>query len=143
MANGNWELRIRTELRDRDSILVSVQDSGPGIEPKQLDSIFGTFVSTKSQGIGLGLAICRMIIERHGGQLSALRGAIPIRFAYRWKGERFRKLTSLGGLPPINLLQLGDAQSGFVRSAGSEPMTNVNDLLGFRTHRRFFRRGHL
>jgi signal transduction histidine kinase len=64
-------LRVRTELRGRDAIVVSVQDSGPGIDPKQLDGIFGAFVTTKTHGTGLGLAICRMIIDHHGGQLSA------------------------------------------------------------------------
>jgi signal transduction histidine kinase len=48
-----------------------VEDSGPGIDPKKLNGIFDVFTSTKPQGMGLGLAICRSIIERHGGQLSA------------------------------------------------------------------------
>jgi signal transduction histidine kinase len=48
-----------------------VEDSGPGIELKTLDTMFEAFVTTKSQGMGLGLAICRTIVERHGGQLSA------------------------------------------------------------------------
>jgi signal transduction histidine kinase len=64
-------LRVRTEVRGRDEIAVAVQDSGPGIDPKLLDSIFGAFVTTKAHGSGLGLAICRMIIEGHGGQLLA------------------------------------------------------------------------
>jgi len=64
-------LRVRTELNDHDAITVAVQDSGPGIEPKQIDEIFGAFFTTKSHGMGLGLAICRMIIEDHGGQLTA------------------------------------------------------------------------
>jgi signal transduction histidine kinase len=64
-------LRVRTGLRGRDAIVVAVEDSGPGIDPKQLDGIFGAFFTTKAHGMGLGLAICRMIIERHGGQLTA------------------------------------------------------------------------
>jgi len=64
-------LRVRTELRGRDTIVVGVEDSGPGIDPKQLDGIFGAFFTTKAHGMGLGLAICRMIIERHGGRLTA------------------------------------------------------------------------
>jgi signal transduction histidine kinase len=50
---------------------VAVEDTGPGIDPKQLDNIFTAFVTTKPHGMGLGLAICRMIIEHHGGQLTA------------------------------------------------------------------------
>jgi signal transduction histidine kinase len=65
-------LQVKTELRGRDAILVAVEDSGPGIDPKQLNGIFDAFVTTKSHGMGLGLAICRTIIEGHGGQLSAL-----------------------------------------------------------------------
>ena len=64
-------LRVRTELNGHDAIAVAVRDSGPGIDPKQLDSIFGAFFTTKSHGMGLGLAIFRMIIEHHGGQLTA------------------------------------------------------------------------
>jgi signal transduction histidine kinase len=64
-------LRVRTELDGHDAITVEVQDSGPGIDPKQIEGIFGAFFTTKAQGMGLGLAICRMIIEHHGGQLTA------------------------------------------------------------------------
>ena len=64
-------LRVRTELNDNDAITVAVQDSGPGIDPKQIDGIFSAFFTTKPDGMGLGLAICRMIIEHHGGQLTA------------------------------------------------------------------------
>jgi signal transduction histidine kinase len=64
-------LRVTTELRGRDAIAVAVEDSGPGIASQKLDSIFSAFLTTKSQGMGLGLAICRMIVEQHGGQLSA------------------------------------------------------------------------
>jgi signal transduction histidine kinase len=65
-------LRVRTKLRDRDAIIVAVEDTGPGINPKRLDGIFDAFVTTKADGMGLGLAICRTIIESHGGKISAL-----------------------------------------------------------------------
>jgi C4-dicarboxylate-specific signal transduction histidine kinase len=64
-------LWARTELRGTEAIVVSVKDSGPGIDPKKLGDIFEAFVTTKSHGMGLGLAICRMIVEQHGGQLTA------------------------------------------------------------------------
>ena len=70
-ADRDRVLRVRTELRGHDAITVAVRDSGPGIDPKRLDSIFGAFFTTKPHGMGLGLAICRMIIEHHGGQLTA------------------------------------------------------------------------
>jgi signal transduction histidine kinase len=64
-------LRVATVLRGRrDAIVVTVQDSGPGIAPQQLEGIFDALVSTKPHGMGLGLAISRMIVERYGGQLT-------------------------------------------------------------------------
>jgi PAS domain S-box-containing protein len=70
-ANRNRVLRVETTLRGPDAIVVAVEDNGPGLEREQLEGIFDAFVTTKSDGIGLGLAICRMIVENHGGQLSA------------------------------------------------------------------------
>jgi signal transduction histidine kinase len=64
-------LHVTTELRDDDTIKLTVEDSGPGIDANKLEGIFGAFITTKSQGMGLGLAICRMIIERHKGQITA------------------------------------------------------------------------
>jgi signal transduction histidine kinase len=64
-------LHVRTELRDRDTIAVAIQDTGPGIDADKLAKIFDAFVTTKPLGTGLGLAICRAIVERHGGQLTA------------------------------------------------------------------------
>jgi signal transduction histidine kinase len=64
-------LSLITEARDRDAILVAVRDSGPGIDPERLHRIFDAFETTKSESVGLGLAICRVIVERHDGQLSA------------------------------------------------------------------------
>ena len=64
-------LRVRTELYDGKAIAVVVEDSGPGIEKDKLGSIFTPFVTTKGHGKGLGLAISRMIVEYHGGKLTA------------------------------------------------------------------------
>ncbi|MGA8652285.1 MAG: PAS domain-containing protein [Xanthobacteraceae bacterium] len=72
MTDQNRLLRIRTGRYGEKAIAVAVEDSGPGIDPKQLQGIFDAFVTTKAQGMGLGLAICRRIIESHGGQISAL-----------------------------------------------------------------------
>jgi PAS domain S-box-containing protein len=63
-------LRVRTELRDRKVVAV-VQDSGPGIDSNKLPDIFTGLVSTKPHGMGLGLAISRMMIDYHGGKLTA------------------------------------------------------------------------
>ena len=74
VKDGGRVLQVRTERHASDKIVVAVENSGPGIDPKKLDGIFDAFVSTKPQGMGLGLAICRMIIDRHQGQLSAWSG---------------------------------------------------------------------
>jgi C4-dicarboxylate-specific signal transduction histidine kinase len=68
---GRRALQLRAERQGDNAIVVGVRDSGPGIKPEKLNSVFEAFFTTKSHGTGLGLAICRMIIERHGGQLSA------------------------------------------------------------------------
>jgi PAS domain S-box-containing protein len=70
-TNRNRVLRVETALHGPDAIVVAVEDNGPGLEREQLEGIFDAFVTTKADGIGLGLAICRMIVENHGGQLSA------------------------------------------------------------------------
>lgn len=63
------ELIVRTERDQSDRILVAVADAGIGIEPENLDRVFAAFHTTKPGGLGMGLAICRSIIEAHGGRL--------------------------------------------------------------------------
>jgi signal transduction histidine kinase len=70
--NDHRVLQVSTAHDGPDAIILAVEDSGPGIDPERLDSIFDAFVTTKPHGMGLGLALCRMIIERHEGQLLAL-----------------------------------------------------------------------
>jgi signal transduction histidine kinase len=62
-------LGVKTEYNGNNAICIEIADTGPGIDTKKADSIFDAFFTTKPHGMGLGLAICRMIIERHGGQL--------------------------------------------------------------------------
>jgi signal transduction histidine kinase len=56
------------------NVHVRVQDSGPGIDPANLERIFDAFYTTKANGLGMGLSICRSIIEAHGGKLWATTG---------------------------------------------------------------------
>jgi signal transduction histidine kinase len=75
----------KSQLGDKASAaaewtLIAVRDSGPGLDAKSLDRLFDAFYTTKSHGLGMGLAISRSIIEAHGGQLwataSGSRGAV-------------------------------------------------------------------
>jgi C4-dicarboxylate-specific signal transduction histidine kinase len=67
-------LSIKSTIQDSQSVRITVGDSGTGIEPKDVQRIFDEFFTTKPQGMGLGLSICRSIIEAHGGSLSASSG---------------------------------------------------------------------
>jgi signal transduction histidine kinase len=65
-------LTIQATLNGHESVRVTVEDTGCGIDQAHLDRIFDPFFTTKSQGMGLGLSICRSIVEAHGGKLWAL-----------------------------------------------------------------------
>jgi signal transduction histidine kinase len=67
-------LRVKSAASKPNEVLVSVEDSGTGIDPKDTDRIFDAFFSTKTNGMGMGLVICRSIVERHGGSLSMSPG---------------------------------------------------------------------
>jgi two-component system, LuxR family, sensor kinase FixL len=71
VANRERSLLVRSELHGARDVLIAVEDSGPGINPNDMDRIFDAFFTTKSHGMGLGLSICKSIIESHGGRLWA------------------------------------------------------------------------
>jgi C4-dicarboxylate-specific signal transduction histidine kinase len=68
------QLLIQSE-KHPDGVLIGVEDSGRGLDPEQAGRIFEPFYTTKHDGIGMGLSICRSIIESHGGRLWAVLGA--------------------------------------------------------------------
>jgi PAS domain S-box-containing protein len=74
VANGTRQLRVSSTSFAPDTVLISVADSGPGFAPKDVSRIFDPFFTTKSQGMGMGLSICRALVEAHNGQLSAHSG---------------------------------------------------------------------
>jgi len=69
VADRPRELLIRSCQHESDKVLVAVQDAGTGIDRENVEKIFNAFYTTKSQGMGMGLAISRSIVENHGGQL--------------------------------------------------------------------------
>ncbi|HML12429.1 MAG TPA: ATP-binding protein [Xanthobacteraceae bacterium] len=89
VQNGARILGVNSELRDGRDILITVQDSGPGIDPENLERIFDRFFTTKSNGMGMGLSICRSIVEAHNGRLWAEPDARP--------GSVFRILLPIDG----------------------------------------------
>ncbi len=68
---GSRVLNVSSKRSQSEEVIVAVEDSGPGIDAKDFDQIFDAFFTTKSQGMGMGLAICRSIVEAHGGRLWA------------------------------------------------------------------------
>jgi signal transduction histidine kinase len=102
-------LTIQSEADGTEAITITVEDTGTGLDPTELDRIFDSFYTTKSDGIGVGLSISRSIIDAHGGQLSAL----PI----EPHGARFRFT-----------VPVADASSTAIRC--DEPVDGSRELAG-------------
>jgi signal transduction histidine kinase len=71
VADGSRELFVSTAPDGSDAVLVAIHDTGPGLEPGKIDNLFDAFYTTKRDGMGMGLAISRSIIEAHGGRIWA------------------------------------------------------------------------
>jgi PAS domain S-box-containing protein len=74
IADSSRVLHLKTEFGGSQNVVVTVQDSGTGIDPENIKRIFDRLFTTKTQGMGMGLAICRSIIEAHNGRLWAEAG---------------------------------------------------------------------
>jgi PAS domain S-box-containing protein len=74
VANRQRLLRVGTQAVKPSSLLITVEDGGSGVDPAHAERIFEPFFSTKSHGMGMGLSICRSIVEHHGGRLSVAPG---------------------------------------------------------------------
>ncbi len=74
---GSRELLISSAKDASGGVLVAVQDSGPGLNPEGFDRLFDAFYTTKTGGMGMGLSVCRSIVEQHGGFIRASRKAAP------------------------------------------------------------------
>jgi signal transduction histidine kinase len=64
---------VRSEKHDGNGVLISVEDSGIGVEAQDVNRIFEAFFTTKAEGMGMGLSICRSIVESHGGRITAAK----------------------------------------------------------------------
>jgi PAS domain S-box-containing protein len=89
VQEGPRELSISTEQTQVKGVLVAVRDTGPGIDGKHLERVFQPFYTTKSSGVGMGLSICRSIIDAHGGRLwtdaNEPRGAVFSSLCRAWR----------------------------------------------------------
>jgi signal transduction histidine kinase len=70
-SKGSRHLLISTAEHTSNGVLVAVRDSGPGVDSESLDRLFQPFYTTKPGGMGMGLSICRSIVEVHGGRIWA------------------------------------------------------------------------
>jgi signal transduction histidine kinase len=77
ISDGSRDLLIRSKCGETDQVIVAVQDVGSGIDPEIEDKLFSPFLTTKPNGMGMGLSICRSIIEAHGGHVWVSRNSGP------------------------------------------------------------------
>ena len=83
VGEGPRELWVETALGESAEVVITVRDSGPGLAPQHLDRLFDAFYTTKPDGLGMGLAISRLIVESHGGRLWAT-GNVPTGAAFQF-----------------------------------------------------------
>src|SRR5215813_11681625 len=77
VSGGSRELLISSTSKAVGGVLVAVRDSGPGLSQESFERVFDAFYTTKSDGMGMGLSICRSIVEAHGGRIWASRDVGP------------------------------------------------------------------
>jgi C4-dicarboxylate-specific signal transduction histidine kinase len=70
LADGERALRIRTASTKPNRVSITIEDTGEGIAPERLPNLFTAFITTRARGMGLGLSLCQMIVDRHNGELS-------------------------------------------------------------------------
>jgi NO-binding membrane sensor protein with MHYT domain len=103
VCEGTRELLIGTSEDALSGVLVAVQDSGPGLNPESFDHLFDPFYTTKSGGMGMGLSICRSIVEAHGGRIwtsSTTRPGVTFQFTLPVGEDLQHDATPVG--PPVS-----------------------------------------
>ena len=99
VSEGSRGLLIGTGKDASGGVLVAVQDSGPGLNPESCERLFDSFYTTKSGGMGMGLSICRSIVEAHGGRIWATPNARARRHhAIHFADQRSSDLNQRGGI---------------------------------------------
>ena len=89
LKNSERLLSVKTQLYELRDMLITVTDCGIGIDPNEIDHIFEAFFTTKPKGMGMGLSICRSIVEAHHGRLWVTPGMT--------QGSVFRVQLPIGG----------------------------------------------
>jgi signal transduction histidine kinase len=101
---------VRSARDAADGVRVAVKDSGPGPDPKSLDRLFEAFYTTKTDGLGLGLAISRRIVEAHGGSIglhetpgggTTFRVTLPVRPSVTVQDGADRNDASTAAIAPV------------------------------------------
>jgi PAS domain S-box-containing protein len=109
VTDGRRLLQVTSTLCSHDKVVIAVEDSGPGIDSNNVNHIFDLFFTTKQHGMGMGLSICRSIVEAHDGRLS-VRSAVG-------RGSVFQITLPVGAAYQKEGRQIGDLQ---VRDSGEE-----------------------
>ncbi len=110
---GQRTLIIRTARDVADAVAVSVQDAGTGIDEKNVDQLFHPLFTTKTEGLGMGLAIARTIVDAHGPaercEQRDRRGHVPVQLAGEPRRRVMTRRTSLPGSSPVSLGQVSSS----------------------------------
>jgi signal transduction histidine kinase len=112
VIDGPRTLQIRT-TSDSNSVVVSVEDSGPGMNSTTIDRLFEPYYTTKANGLGMGLWICRSIVERHRGRLwAAPNGCRGATFSFSLPLDGLRRCSSRGGRGYVGQKKRSDVNRG-------------------------------
>ena len=142
VEDGNRELHISTASIEPEGVCVAVRDTGHGLRPESLPRLFEPFYTTKPDGMGMGLSICRSIIEAHGGRLWATsckpRGAL-FQFTISADGIASAADSSTGsgieGSSFSDLLTRVDIGHIRIGSAGNNRRSATTEAIAFKAAR--------
>ena len=114
VSHGSRELLIGTSIDASGAVRITVQDSGPGLNPETFGRLFDPFYTTKANGMGMGLSICRSIVEAHDGRIWVSPTAGP--------GSTFQFI-----LPgAVGAALIGAAVAETLRSSPVRPVPNAS-----------------